>query len=225
MRGYYEEKLAAERLKSCYDVAPPRARAYLEAETAHVRERAEGALLVLELGCGYGRMLREMRARGRRLCGLDTSAGSLTLARAHVGGPDLLLLRSRAERPGLGDGAFDFTYCAQNGLSAFHADRLELFTAAVRVTRPGGRVLFSSYAERFWEDRLDWFRAQAEAGLLGPIDEEATGNGVIVGEDGFRAETIGPGEFRALAAEAGLEPEIREIDGSSLFCEVTAPPP
>ncbi|MFH1279844.1 MAG: class I SAM-dependent methyltransferase [Candidatus Eisenbacteria bacterium] len=225
MSGYYEEKLAAERLAACYDIAPPRTRDYLAAETAHVRERAAGAGPVLELGCGYGRMLRDLRARGRRLHGLDTSATSLAMARSYVGDSGLRLLRADARRPGFRDGVFDLTFCAQNGVSAFRVDRRELVAAAVRVTRPGGRVLFSSYAEAFWEDRLEWFRAQAAAGLLGPIDEEATGEGVIVCEDGFRAETVGPAEFRRLAESLGLVPVIREIDGSSLFCEITVPAP
>jgi hypothetical protein len=31
MQNYYAENLAAERLRTCYDLAPPRVRAYLEA--------------------------------------------------------------------------------------------------------------------------------------------------------------------------------------------------
>ena len=55
------------------------------------------------------------------------------------------------------------------------ARRRQELAAAVDVTRPGGRVLFSSYAEAFWDHRLAWFRLQAREGLLGEIDEAATG--------------------------------------------------
>jgi hypothetical protein len=34
--GYYSERLAAERLRACYDLAPPRTSAYLEAEIEFV---------------------------------------------------------------------------------------------------------------------------------------------------------------------------------------------
>ncbi len=81
--------------------------------------------------------------------------------------------------------------------------------------------MFSSYAAKFWEHRLEWFRIQSEHGLIGPIDEEATGDGVIVCKDGFRATTVGGEEFAALAKECGLEPVITEVDGSSLFCELS----
>jgi len=36
MPGYYIERLAAERLRACYDLAPPRTKAYLEAEIEFV---------------------------------------------------------------------------------------------------------------------------------------------------------------------------------------------
>jgi 2-polyprenyl-6-hydroxyphenyl methylase/3-demethylubiquinone-9 3-methyltransferase len=121
------------------------------------------------------------------------------------------------------DRSFDLTICIQNGISAFHVDREKLFAEAVRVTRRGGSVLFSSYAESFWDDRLEWFEVQAAHGLVGEIDRGATGSGVIVCKDGFRATTVSGDDFRALAARLGLTPTIAEVDRSSLFCEVVAP--
>ena len=88
------------------------------------------------------------------------------------------------------------------------------------MTRSGGTVLFSSYSERFWDDRLDWFRIQSEHGLIGKIDEEATGGGTIVCHDGFRAETVGADDFRELVPELTGALEIREVDGSSIFFEL-----
>ena len=57
--------------------------------------------------------------------------------------------------------------------------------------------------------------------MLGEIDEDATGDGVIVCKDGFRTETIGPDQFERLAGTAGCPFEIVEVDGSSLFCVIS----
>jgi SAM-dependent methyltransferase len=219
--GYYTEKLAAGRLRACYEVAPPRVVRYLEAEIAFVLERTTRDTLALELGCGYGRVLERLVPRARAVAGIDTSLASLALARRRLGRrPSLGLLAADATCTAFHDRAFDLTLCIQNGICAFAADQLALLREAVRVTRPGGRVLFSSYAAGFWPDRLEWFEAQAAHGLIGPIDHAATGGGVITCKDGFRATTLGPDGFAALAARLGLTADIVEVDGSSLFCEI-----
>jgi len=93
----------------------------------------------------------------------------------------------------------------------------------VRVTRSGGRLLFSTYAARFWPHRLEWFEAQAAHGLVGEIDRAATRDGVIVCRDGFRAVTWDEAGFRRLVEPLGLAPGFVEVDGSSLFCELRLP--
>jgi len=224
MPGYYAEKLAAERLRACYDLAPSGVKAYLEAETAFVLGRITSSMLVLELGCGYGRVLKRLAPRAGTVVGIDTSLASLWMAQDYVGKlPAPHLAAMDAASLGFADHLFDMTVCVQNGISAFHVSRPRLVAEAVRVTRSGGTVLFSSYSSRFWKERLRWFELQAAAGLIGEIDDAATGNGVIVCKDGFRATTVSPEGFRSLAAGVGPAPKIFEVDGSSLFCEMIIP--
>ena len=54
MSGYYDDKLAAERLRRCYELAPPRVVRYLEAEVQHVLSRLEPGAAVA--GGGICRM-------------------------------------------------------------------------------------------------------------------------------------------------------------------------
>jgi len=115
---------------------------------------------------------------------------------------------------------FDIVICIQNGISAFKVDQRKLIKEAMRVTRSGGTVLFSSYSERFWEDRLEWFQLQSDYGLIGELDNSATREGVIVCKDGFRASTIGPDDYVLLTSGFDAAPIITEVDGSSIFCEL-----
>lgn len=222
MSSYYAKKLAADRLELVYMIASPRIRQYLDAEIDHVAGQIRPDDFILELGCGYGRVLERLATNVGVAVGVDTSIESLSYGRAMGVLPsNCFLICADAVQLPFPDGLFDCTVCVQNGISAFKVDRLALVRESLRVTKSGGKVLFSSYAARFWPDRLRWFEAQSKAGLLGQIDYDRTGDGVITCTDGFTAHTVGPDEFRSLAESVGLVPVIREIDRSSLFCEFT----
>jgi 2-polyprenyl-6-hydroxyphenyl methylase/3-demethylubiquinone-9 3-methyltransferase len=197
---------------------------YLEVEIQFVLDHIAPNALVLELGCGYGRVLDMLYTKTDRVIGIDTSLDSLFMARVWGSkGSSLSLLTMNAAELGFHDKCFDLVACIQNGISAFKVNQEQLIWETLRVIRSGGRALFSSYSEKFWPDRLDWFRIQADHGLLGEIDENATGNGIIVCKDGFRASTIGPDDFRSLASKIGIKCTITEVDGSSIFCDIMVP--
>lgn len=224
MCGYYTEGLAAERLRACYDLAPPRIKAYLEAEIEFVLARTTQSMLALELGCGYGRVLQRLLPRVRAAFGIDTSASSLRMALRYLRHkPSPCLACMDASQMGFRSRVFDLTICIQNGISAFAVDPQQLVREAIRVTRSGGRVMFSSYTPQFWEHRLEWFEIQSTHHLIGEIDYQATGNGIIVCKDGFRATTVSRETFEKLAAGLEITSHLAEVDGSSLFCEFVSP--
>jgi 2-polyprenyl-6-hydroxyphenyl methylase/3-demethylubiquinone-9 3-methyltransferase len=221
MDQYYSDKLSAQRLKKCYDIAPPRTKQYLEAEINHALSYVSQKDSVIELGCGYGRFLRRFIGLCRQITGIDTSQESLLMARELLGlRRNVHLLQMNASNLAFPDNRFDVVLCVQNGISAFKIDPSELMSESIRVTRSGGRCLFSSYSKKFWDARLEWFIQQAEEGLLGEIDWDQTEDGVIVCKDGFRATTFGPDEFTNLTNSLGIDSRIIEVDDSSIFCEI-----
>jgi len=218
---YYALKLSGRRLERCYELAPARVQQYLEAEILHILDRVGPSDAVLELGCGYGRVALRIAERAGLVVGIDVSEESLALARELAGANSTCeFLQMDASDMTFDDGRFDSVVCVQNGICAFDVPVDRLLREALRVTRPGGRVLFSSYVDRFWQHRLSWFEMQAVEGLLGPIDREATGDGVIVCRDGFRSGALSPEDFERVCAELGIVAELTEVDGSSLFCEI-----
>jgi 2-polyprenyl-6-hydroxyphenyl methylase/3-demethylubiquinone-9 3-methyltransferase len=175
----------------------------------------------VELGCGYGRVIRELERKASYVLGIDTCRESLMLAKRLLGmNPKCGLAQMDATNLALRDGEFDLVVCVQNGIAAFAVDQERLVGEAIRVLSRGGKALFSSYSDRFWDDRLAWFDIQAEHGLIGEIDRRATHDGVIVTRDGFRAGTVSSDAFRILSLKYGITPRIVEVDGSSVFCEM-----
>jgi 2-polyprenyl-6-hydroxyphenyl methylase/3-demethylubiquinone-9 3-methyltransferase len=216
--GYYEQCLAAEALEACYALAPPRVQRYLRAEVDFAVSLLRPGDVVLDLGCGYGRTIPQVAAATSFVVGIDTSLPSLRMARERLRGVDNCGVSCMdTTKLGFGPRSFDRVLCIQNGISAFHVDRRSLLREALRVLRPDGLAAFSSYADGFWEPRLDWFERQAAAGLIGPIDHRRTRRGLVVCTDGFTSGTVRPEEVRGLAAALRAEAESVEVDGSSSF--------
>lgn len=224
MTTYYSERLSGQRLQRCYELASPRVQQYLESEIRHLLGRIGPEDAVLELGCGYGRVSMRLADRARSVVGVDVAEESLALART-LAKPDARceFLLMDAAHMSFPDESFDVVACIQNGICAFRDPRNELIREALRVVRPGGRLIFSTYSDAFWADRLSWFESQSSEGLVGPIDYAATGDGVIACSDGFRSETATRSELVKLFSELGLTAAIMEVDESSLFCEATKP--
>ncbi len=222
MTDYYKEKLSAEILKRVYEIAPQRVREYFEAEVNHVLQYIRPSSLVLELGCGYGRILPSLARKAKSVIGIDTSFASLFYGQEML--KDLsncFLIQMNAIQLAFHDSIFDIVVCIQNGISAFHVNQIDLIRESIRVTKHSGTILFSSYSEKFWNHRLEWFQLQSNSGLLGELDFERTRNGKIVCKDGFTATTVSSDQFKELASEINnIEVKTVEIDESSIFCEI-----
>lgn len=119
---------------------------------------------------------------------------------------------------GFADETFDLVFCVQNGICAFNVDQQQLLTESMRVTKHGGRVIFSTYSDKIWATRVEWFERQARAGLLGELDYERTINGRIVCKDGFSSGRLTQEDFERLSEGIAGAVTITEVDSSSLFC-------
>lgn len=222
MRDYYRNHLHSDLLRRCYDLAPPRIRQYLAAEVDYVINRILPGSSVLELGCGYGRVLSRIVSKAGFAAGIDVSVANIECAaRSLEDAVNCHLLVMDAANMGFADGTFGAVVCIQNGISAFHVDRKILIRESVRVTKEPGTVFFSSYSPQIWHDRLRWFELQSRAGLIGKIDPGKTRDGMIVCEDGFTAATVSPDEFRGLVEGMPVELRTEEVDGSSVFFVLT----
>ena len=222
MSNYYAESLNSQKLFQVYDTALPQVRQYLKAEIDFVRQHLTGTERVLELGAGYGRIVRELAPHCAHIVGMDISPDSVRLGEEYLKDcPNAEMVAMDVHRMRF-DAPFDVVLCLQNGLSAMRADG-DTIREILDVLTPGGTAFFSTYSARFWEHRVAWFQEQADKGLLGELDMEKTRDGVILCKDGFRATTQTPEEYAAIASQSGCSYEITEVDGSSLLLMLRKP--
>jgi len=219
--NYYAKGLNSQKLYQVYQTKLPRVQQYLDAEISFVRKHLQGTERVLELGAGYGRIMKELASGCKEIIGIDISPGNVAFgveylknipnARLHVmDAHDLHFTET-----------FDVVLCIQNALSAMKTQPLEYIKKIMDLTTPGGVAFVSSYSAKFWEHRLAWFHEQAGKGLLGEIDLEQSKDGVIVCKDGFRSVTNSLEDLDAIGSASGYTYEVSEVDDSSAFLVIT----
>ena len=222
MGNYYAESLNSQKLFQVYNTAISRIRQYFEAEIDFVRRQLTGRERVLEVGAGYGRIVRALAPSCAGILGMDISPDSVILGREYLKDlPNADMVEMDVHHMHF-DQSFDVTLCLQNALSAMRADD-QVIQNILGLLSPGGTAFFSTYSANFWDWRIAWFQEQADKGLLGELDLEKTKDGVIVCKDGFRATTQTPEEYEAIGRASGLPYEVTEVDGSSLFLVIRKP--
>ena len=222
MGNYYAESLNSQKLFRVYNTAIPRIRQYFEAEIDFVRRQLTGRERVLEVGAGYGRIVRALAPSCASILGMDISPDSVILGKEYLKDfPNADMVEMDVHHMHF-DQSFDVTLCLQNALSAMRADD-QVIQNILGLLSPGGTAFFSTYSANFWAWRIAWFQEQADKGLLGELDLEKTKDGVIVCKDGFRATTQTPEEYEAIGRASGLPYEVTEVDGSSLFLVIRKP--
>ena len=216
MENYYAERLNAHRMFQVYETQLPRVKQYLQAEIEFVKRNLSQTQSVLELGAGYGRIIRELAPCCGSIAGIDISPESVALGREYLKDcPNANMIVMDVHRLGFSQ-PFDVILCLQNGLSAMRADAA-LIDKVLDTLAEDGAAYFSSYSAKFWDSRLKWFEEQAAKGLLGDIDYAETKDGVIICRDGFKAVTHSPLDFQKIGEASGYPYQVREVDESSVF--------
>lgn len=217
MYNYYEQSLNSTKLFKVYDTKYPRIKRYLDEEIKFVSENLQGNEKVLEVGTGYGRIIKELAPFASKLVGIDISKDSVELGRNYIkGSPKCSIEVMDVHNLKFGE-EFDVVICLQNGLSAMKGYPMDLIRQCMKVLVPGGKAYFSTYSPKFWNHRIAWFYEQANKGLLGEIDLEKTRDGMIVCKDGFVANTFSEDELKKFGEEFSSDYSIEEVDESSLF--------
>lgn len=216
-KNYYAQKLNSAKLYQVYQTQLERVKQYIDAEINFVRYELPIQAKVLEMGAGYGRIMKEFAPFAVSVTGIDISENSVEFGQEYLRDcPNCQLKMMDAHNLEFGL-EFNVVLCLQNGLSAMKGDPFNLIKQGMKVLYPGGKAYFSSYSSKFWEHRLAWFHEQADKGLLGEIDLEKTKDGMIVCKDGFIATTYSAEDMESLGQAVGCNYRIQEVDQSSIF--------
>ena len=145
--AFYKSTLVREHFVDLHSKGWPRNRT--EAILAH----AGSGLSVLDVGCGNGQLLYQLRGRFERLMGLEYSAHRLEQARVNLDGLSFTLERGSAEAmTNFADESID---CVVSADTIEHVPDVYAASAELhRVLKPGGRLVINTPNVAFAKKRL-----------------------------------------------------------------------
>jgi len=202
-----------------------------EAAFAAVADWARGD--VLDIGVGGGRTTGLLAREARSYVGVDISREMLDLAQRRFPGLDLRE-GNAADLVGLPDAAYDLVVFSFNGLDALdHVKRGAALAAMARVSRPDGRVLFSSlnldgvsFDERPWwvagglrSPRVRFHLTQAArhpGGLLRAMRNYRRTQHEAEDGPGWGRRPLRAHEFRFVVHFATMEETVAEAEAAGL---------
>ncbi len=220
MGNYYLENMNALKLYSVYQTQIERVKQYLYREIEFVQSQLPPGSTVLEMGAGYGRVMKRLSPGAKFIYGFDISESSVAFGQEYLKQCQNCRLSVLNVLELDGKMKFDAVLCLQNGLSAIKGNSGRLVEIATGLLKEDGKAFFSSYSAKFWDVRLAWFQEQADKGLLGEIDYDNTGDGKIVCRDGFTATTFSFDDMERLGEASGFQYMVQEVDDSSIFLTI-----
>lgn len=217
MYNHYKQSLNGSRLQKVYATENYRVKQYLAAEIDFVKNILTDDDEVLELGAGYGRIVKELAPHCLNIFGIDISPQNIlfshnylkTIQNCRMFTMDVHNLKFHKK--------FDVILCLQNGLSSMNISFKNDIQSILELLKEDGKVIFSTYSENFWKTRLAWFEEQSSIGLLSSIDYNNTGDGIIRCMDGFESTSHTLKSLKELGTLSGFNFSITEVDNSSLF--------
>ena len=124
---------------------------------------------VLDVGCGYGRQLKELSELGFSVAGTDTSSAMLEKAKENA--PDAELQQCRSNLP-WEDNTFDVVLLVTLLTSVpFDLEQRKIVSEVKRVIKPGGHVFVSDLPLQWSKKYLDRYQEGAKRyGQYGVFD-------------------------------------------------------
>ncbi len=140
--NYYAQVLNSTMLFKAYETKIPRVKQYLDAEISFVRDHLTSSERVLELGAGYGRIVKELAGDCKSIVGIDVSVESVELGKEYLKNSYNAKIMTMDVHNLQFEEKFDVVLCLQNGLSAMKIKSTDLIDEILRMVVSGGKVFF-----------------------------------------------------------------------------------
>lgn len=180
-------------------------REFLNGEIEFISKHIKPNSSILEIGCGYGRLLKIMAKKSKRLVGIDFSNRMIELSKKNLEGEENVDIQlMEADELAFNDGSFDYVVCLDNSFGNMPKIELDVLKEMKRVCKNGGEIIISVFSE----NAKDIQKENYERIRLTNIQDDGT---AFHTAEGFYSRRFTKEELKSLFDDIGLEAEIIKI--------------
>lgn len=179
----------------------------------YIKEKLPQGKYVLEVGCGFGRLLKELSAVSSKVVGIDFSSFQLEQAEKELADiPSIELLLMDAAQMKFPDNMFDIVLCLNCSLGNMPGIVDKVLSEMVRVVKPGGLITIRVFenTEAVKEAQIQNYQR------LGFTNIEDDGIAITTSE-GFYSKRFTKNELLELCNKAGIKGGVNKDCSAGLL--------
>ena len=204
----------AEFISRVYAETPLVIQKFFRQESGMLQKSLAGARRVLEVGCGFGRVLEWVPAEVN-YAGIDISRHYVEEAKSRNPRGDWIC-GDATSLPFQG-GRFDAVFCVQNTLGNMEGIEEKVLSEMRRVCRPRGKVILSVYSEDSFETRRLWYDRLVDIGIFRRVWLDPVRPRVARSDTGWSSRCFDRAEVsRYFEGVSSLD--ITKLDSFLYFC-------
>ncbi|HSP06061.1 MAG TPA: class I SAM-dependent methyltransferase [Acidobacteriota bacterium] len=211
---FFARKEQAEFISKVYAETPLAIQKLFRQESELLQKALAGTRCVLEVGCGFGRVL-EWVPEGVQYSGIDISRNYLAEAKSRNPRGDWIC--GDATSLPFRSGSFDAVFCVQNTLGNMEGLEEKVLSEMRRACGRNGRVILSVYSEDSFEMRRLWYDRLVDVGIFRRVWLDPQRPRVARSDTGWSSRCFERSEVRAYF-EGASSVEITKLGSFLYFC-------
>lgn len=186
---------------------------WLKKENNYLKKHIKGNSVILDIGCGFGRNIKELIGRNRKLFGIDCDRSVFRVVKKDLASyKNVSLFLERAEKLHFKDNTFDCVICMGNTFGNM-SSKTKVLNEVQRVVKKGGKIIISVFSENALQERAENLK---RAGFK----IVKTKNSKIFTKEGLITEQFTKEKLKNIFKKAGLKNKIVELNSISYICEI-----
>jgi ubiquinone/menaquinone biosynthesis C-methylase UbiE len=186
---------------------------WLEKENNYLQKYVEKNSITLDIGCGFGRNIKELINKNRKVVGVDYDKSVFKVVKKELAEyKNVSLFLEKAEKLHFKDNTFDYVICMGNTFGDMPSTKTKVLSEMKRVTKKGGKIIISIFSENAMEERIENLK---RAGFIITKIKDSD----IFTKEGLIAQQFTKEKLKNIFKESGLNVKIIKLNSIAYICK------